>query len=184
MKYVRVIFALAMVPLVIGGCVVPQPSANNSVTLHNDGETNITYFAVSRIDSLNDVSRRDHGINILERELAPGQSFTVGGLVDGRYQLYCLYQYYKRSDVDLSRFSAQSNISTKRLMQSIEGGKHYDWHFTANSGHTPKPRLRRWRNDLPNTPTGTGREPLGEWHRQLGRLVDPKDLPEKYKRIQ
>lgn len=115
MKYMRVVFALAMVPLVIGGCVVPQPSANNSITLHNQSGSAITYFSVVRTGDIGG-AERTIGVNLLEEPLASGESFTVGGLLDGTY-----YLYLKRSST--YHYCASAT-------QSIEGGKNYDWYFT------------------------------------------------------
>ena len=130
------LFLLAAVVLVAGGC--PNDgginlTGKNSITLHNDWTYNITQFSMDRVGDVVEVQSKsiygkDMGINILPEPLAPGGTFTVSDLNDGRYNLCVTY-------VDISQAGLHGSIThylTKEATQSIEGGRNYDYYFRAN----------------------------------------------------
>lgn len=111
----RKLSAVCLVVLLVAG-LSGCPLGMNSVTLHNDGETDILCLSVTRIEATKE------GINLLAEPLAPGETFRVDGLEDGQYEFYVRY-------ICPWAPSASTGMT---VVQYLEGGENYDWYFNYN----------------------------------------------------
>ena len=103
---------VVLVSVLFAGCPEGVGNARNTLTIHNnDPEDSIRYLSVVRLTE----TEKKVGINLLENDLAPGESFTVSGLVDGTYEIYT-------SEADFSGPHGST------VLQTLEGGNDYDYY--------------------------------------------------------
>ena len=110
--------AVLLVATMIGfaGCPQTEPKLN-SLTVHNNLETTITYLSVVRVG---DVGSKV-GINLLPEPIPHGGTFDLNDLIDGKYDLTVTTEGYI--------WKAERSRS---FQQTFEGGKHYDWYVNRS----------------------------------------------------
>lgn len=117
-----------MAAISLAGCPSGAvPGGVNSLTLHNQHNRNITEFSITKTGPVpGGTKAKVVGINLLQEELAPGDSFRVGNLADGEYSINVIFRDIQVLDSGVQREYCCNN---KSATQVLEGGKSYDYYF-------------------------------------------------------
>jgi len=114
---------MAVLALILSGCPnIPVPGFPNALVVVNQHEYDITHIGVSKIVCGDELP---YGINILDENLKPGESFEVPNLSDGEYRINIRFLDFNGDSRPLRELGAS-------YRQLIEGGQEFNLYFKTS----------------------------------------------------